>query len=347
MSSSYTGNPTATQAPGSAPGPGVAPIMTLPADGDPANAASVAQAFKESADYIAWLTQRTATALFGTGADGSVTLDGTVSPSWASKVGSVYTLTRDVSFVNLTINAGVQLKTAGFIIVGKGKLTTNGASSIVNPGSAAVTTTGGAGAVSGTLGAGFAGANSVTGAGAAGTNATTSYGGAGGAGGLGNGGAGGAGGTTTIPAAALGSAFIFRPGSIGYVLGLSSGTPTLTVLRGGAGGGGGGGDGGVGNGGAGGGGGGVVVIGFQQLQLSTAGDIVVAGGAGSNTNANNGGGGGGGGGGALLLYYYVKNAITFSGATNCPGGTFGTGLGTGVSGSAGSAGTVIEYALSS
>jgi hypothetical protein len=56
MSTNYTGNPTATQSPASPPGPGVAPETVLPADGDPLNAASVAQAFKVLADYEAWLT---------------------------------------------------------------------------------------------------------------------------------------------------------------------------------------------------------------------------------------------------------------------------------------------------
>jgi len=55
MSSNYTGNPSSTQAPAAAPDPDNFPIAVLPADGDPDNAASVAQAYKVLADYIAWL----------------------------------------------------------------------------------------------------------------------------------------------------------------------------------------------------------------------------------------------------------------------------------------------------
>jgi hypothetical protein len=57
MATTYTGNPTATQTPGSQPGVGVPPAASLPADGDAANAASIAQAHKEAMDYIAWLAK--------------------------------------------------------------------------------------------------------------------------------------------------------------------------------------------------------------------------------------------------------------------------------------------------
>ena len=56
MSTNYTGNPTATQAPSPIPGAQAFPIAVLPADGDADNAASVAQAFKVLADNIAFLT---------------------------------------------------------------------------------------------------------------------------------------------------------------------------------------------------------------------------------------------------------------------------------------------------
>ena len=54
MSSPYPGNPTATQAPSPAPGPGLIPTIVLPSDGDAENAAGVAQAFKVLADYHAF-----------------------------------------------------------------------------------------------------------------------------------------------------------------------------------------------------------------------------------------------------------------------------------------------------
>ena len=55
MPSNYTGNATATQAPAATPAYGVAPIVVIPADGEALNVASIAQAFKAAADYIAYL----------------------------------------------------------------------------------------------------------------------------------------------------------------------------------------------------------------------------------------------------------------------------------------------------
>ncbi len=57
MSTNYTGNPTATQAPGPTPAPGNYPIVVIPVDGDALNSASIAQALKENADFIAYLQQ--------------------------------------------------------------------------------------------------------------------------------------------------------------------------------------------------------------------------------------------------------------------------------------------------
>lgn len=55
MSSSYTGDKTVGLSPSSVPAPDTVPILTLPSDGDPDNAASVAQAFKTLANEIAFL----------------------------------------------------------------------------------------------------------------------------------------------------------------------------------------------------------------------------------------------------------------------------------------------------
>jgi hypothetical protein len=52
--STYTGNPVSAHTPATAPDPAALPILTLPASGDPATAASVMQAFQVLADYIAW-----------------------------------------------------------------------------------------------------------------------------------------------------------------------------------------------------------------------------------------------------------------------------------------------------
>lgn len=63
MPSNYTGSPTAVDAPAAAPGPGVMPIGALPADLDPPNAATFAQAFKVCLDFIAWLVDKFAIAM--------------------------------------------------------------------------------------------------------------------------------------------------------------------------------------------------------------------------------------------------------------------------------------------
>lgn len=75
MSTNYTGNPTAIEAPAAAPGPNVAVIIVLPADGDPESAASIAQAFKALADNQIFSNQqgngsRTALALWLDGKGG-------------------------------------------------------------------------------------------------------------------------------------------------------------------------------------------------------------------------------------------------------------------------------------
>jgi hypothetical protein len=57
VASNYTGNQGSTQAPSGPPTPAGNPIVSLPADGDSLNAASVAQGFKVGMDWIAWLTK--------------------------------------------------------------------------------------------------------------------------------------------------------------------------------------------------------------------------------------------------------------------------------------------------
>lgn len=54
MASNYTGDPTAAESPSPAPSPGALPIVSLPADGDSLDAASVEQAFKTAADNCAF-----------------------------------------------------------------------------------------------------------------------------------------------------------------------------------------------------------------------------------------------------------------------------------------------------
>lgn len=345
MPSNYTGSSTSVQAPGPAPGPGVSPIVALPIDADAFNAAAFAQPFKEEADWIDYLN-KTPKCVISDGVDGAATLDGAATVAWATRVGNIYTMTRDAFLTSLTINGGVTLKPAGFRLFGTGTLTTvagapNGQISCDgNPG---VGLTAGAAGSTGTLLSGYAGGNG----GAAGVNPgnsgsnQTGFAGAGGHGGDGTS-VPGNGGTMTAPAASLGRPDAFNAGNLGTIQGLSGTTVTFTAIGGGAGGGGGGGAAGgvTGGGGA---GGGVMVIVFRALSLASAADIHCTGGAGANGTIGCGGGGGGGG-GVLIIAYGSKNAVTFSAATNCAGGAAGSGPT--VVATAGSTGALYEFLMS-
>ncbi len=59
MPTAYTGSAVATEAPSPPPGPGVAPIVNIPIDGESLNAASVAQGFKTLADFAAYANKST------------------------------------------------------------------------------------------------------------------------------------------------------------------------------------------------------------------------------------------------------------------------------------------------
>jgi hypothetical protein len=283
-------------------------------------------------------------AQFGNGADGAITFDGTTDlNSFSSRSGTIYTLTRDVHATNITVNAGVEVRTAGWRVYWRGVLTTgsggtnglitcNGANG--GDGTGAVAGTGGATGAQGTLLSGAAGG---AGDGSAGSNATDSYGGAGGAGGVGGGG--GAGGSVTAPTAAKGSPRVFSAATFGHIFGLVASVSTSTAIQGGAGGGG-----GASDAGAGGAGGGVLALAGNRLALAAAADLRARGGNGGAGLAGGAQGGGGGGGGVLLLAVLDKGGATFSAAVNCTGGTGGVGDGSN-NGANGSNGTVIEVLL--
>lgn len=350
MASNYSGNPTGVQAPGVAPGPNVVVVKSIPAGTDPLSIESITQDMKIDADGITWLNQQPK-AINCDGFDGAVTLDGVVAaPSWATKVGTVYTMTRDAFPSALTVTgAAVVLKTANFRLICSGTITTAAGGTINNDGAAgSVSTATNTATPAGSLGAGGSGGagGTVSGAGAAGGNVTNATGGAGGAGGLGPGGAGGGAGTATAPAANLGGYHMWPgPNSSGYVF--SWATPGVwNQLQGGAGGGGsGGGSGGGITGNSGGAGGGVMVVMARQFILANATDIHCNGGAGAagNGGAFSSGGSGGGGGGTLLLCYGTSNQ-TFT-AANCVAGGAGGAIGSGGSaaGAAGANGTLLVF----
>src|SRR5260370_688081 len=68
--------------------------------------------------------------MFGDGSDGSATnptnFNGTNTFSFASKAGNVYTLTRSIFCIDMTVATGVTVMTAGFKIFCTGTLTNSG-----------------------------------------------------------------------------------------------------------------------------------------------------------------------------------------------------------------------------
>ena len=199
MSTDYTGNPAAVQAPSPAPGPGIAPILRMPGSGDAGDITSIVQMFKTLADGEAWLMQNGAGSAgqFGDGSDGALTFDGSATVLGMAPVSHVYTLTRDIFATNLTLSSAiVTIKTNGWRIYCTGTLTTNGGGIRADGASGVLGAAGAAGAVR-SIASGSAGGAGQAGAGSAGNNiaSTLSYAGNGASGGAGSSGAGGTGGT--------------------------------------------------------------------------------------------------------------------------------------------------------
>lgn len=144
--------------------------------------------------------------VYGTGADGSVTLDGTTTILGMIPSSNVYSMTSDLYFHNLTINAGVRLAPNGYRIFVKNILTLNNNSTI------GYTT-------------GYSTAGSIAQGGAATTAVTHSLGGS------------ATGYSATAPTDALGGSKYYQiphQAIRGWAVSASSTTPTF--LRGGAGG---------------------------------------------------------------------------------------------------------------
>jgi hypothetical protein len=151
--------------------------------------------FNESVDSV-----------YGTGADGDAVLDGTTTVLSMAPSSSVYSMTQDMYFNDLTVNASVRLAPNGYRIFVKGTLKLMGNNSIIG-----YTT-------------GFSTAGSIMQGGAASTAVTHSLGGS------------ATGFTATAPTATLGGSNYFRvpqQAVTGYSV-TASGGPTF--LRGGAGG---------------------------------------------------------------------------------------------------------------
>lgn len=244
-------------------------------------------------------------------------------------IASDTTLTRDMYYNNLTINAGATLYPNGFRIFCANTVTNNGAidrSGLNASGTSATTAL-----TAGTLAAGTAGGAGGTAAGSAGGASATALGGAGGAGGLGSSGAGGAAGTLTLNTAANGGVETFQQVDRAREGRNVAGTQVTF----GSGGGGGGGDGTAG--GAGGGGGGMVMV--LARTITGTGTIHCRGGNGFTPAGGNRGGGGGGGGGVIALI--SENDVSATSLTlSVAGGAGVSGTGTGASGVNGSVGRI-------
>lgn len=269
-----------------------------------------------------WATVGAGSALFGDGSDGNLTVSGTT------------TITTDKNYDTLIVQSGGILIVAGARVRCK-TLCQVDAGGIIHAdgGAGAAAGTAGTATAQGMLGLPSAGGAGGTAAGSAGVTVASGSGGAGGAGGLGASGAGGAAGSFS---SLLGNFGTTGRGVEFVMLGHVYVNGFVASAKGGAGGGGGGGDGTAGGGGGAGGG----VFTLAAKSLTNAGSIRANGGAGGSPAAGNRGGGGGGGGGWIGLIYNTKSG---AGTITCTGGTGGTKQGTGVNGTNGSDGTVMEF----
>jgi len=283
-----------------------------------------------------------ASVIYGNGGSGVVTFDGVAAYSFATLVGSTYTLTANFQCADgSSIANGVTVAPASYGIFCNGTLTNNGTISL--PGNNASGSTGGASTPSAFLGHGAPGGNGGANGGFGTTgkdtqNAFKSYSANGGAGG------GPTGGIARV--SGLMQKNVFGPYAmfLGFLYNyLKNSTAPLVPLMFGGNGGDGGDSGGSGaTAGGGGGAGGALLLAVKTLINN--GTIQAHGGNGSAASGSgNAGGGGGGGGGSLFLI--TSQASTGSGNYNVLGGSGGAGIGTGAAGRNGQSGVVNCYYL--
>lgn len=293
---------------------------------------------------------------FGDGSDGTVTFDGSTTILGMVPSSSIYTMTRDIHCVNITVNTGVTIKPSGYKIFATGIFTMSGTATISRVGnngadggvgSTGVNGAGGAGGAAlaaGTLDgsvAGGTGATSLQSGGAAqagvGTPPGTAVSNSIGSNGVAGGGSNGTGGGSTAGAGGIATASITRLTKGWNIQSLldvtTSGSPTrFTNSAASTGGASGASDAVAGHNGGGGGGagsaGGVIAIYAYSIVIGASSVISVVGGNGGNggtgQNGTGGGGGGGNGGIVVLVYYSLSNLGTIS----LTGGTAGTSGGT-------------------
>jgi hypothetical protein len=288
--------------------------------------------------------QNGALGLYGNGADGALTYDGTTTILGVAPSSSTYTLNRDVYGTTIIVNSGVTIKTNGFrmfatvALLVSGTIQNNGG----NGGNATSSAVGAAGAVSAsnTLGNGGAGkAGTSNAVGTAGGSVTAAVGGAGASGGSATN-AGGAGGTVTNPTAAQGGVHTLQ----GIVNALRGRAEDNTLVLGGGGGGSGASSVATAFGGGSGAGGGVMLLAAPTLAVLSGAVLKAVGGNGGNGFGSNAGGGGGGGGGVIILVYTGANGYSNAGTVTVAGGSAGAGSGSGGSGGVSGTGTIVQIA---
>lgn len=305
--------------------------------------------------YIFWDTStfttittfdKTIDLLCGDGSDGAVVFDGTTTYSFATLVGSTYTLTDHVTATSITISNNITIDPDSYMLRSTGDIVIGNNVTIKSEGNNGTSTAAGIARTAsyyGGSGGGGAGRPYGTAAGNGTAGSATS--------GIRLGGAGGAGGnsTNTGGAAGGGTAWSTANGDkfIQSLLGWFINGTALAKIGGGSGGGGGAKPSGtqdtVASGGGGSGGGVIIIVAGGTITYGTGCSISVKGGNGGDatrTGSASGGGGGSGGGGFILLRSLYRSTV---GPTlNVNAGTAGLGIGTGSNGAAGSSGQYIE-----
>jgi hypothetical protein len=314
------------------------PLPKLTDNGDMAiTSPSDGQTLQYSAASSKWVNSSApigsfAGGMLGDGSDGTATLDGSATVSWASLSAGVYTMTRDALTTALSISGGVTLVCAGFRVFCQGTVTNSG--TISANGNNATSSTGAGASTARSLSTGGKGGNGNATTGSLGNQGGFGVG-VGGAGGTGI--AGNTGGTAVSPISTLNwmvrSVQCVLNGTVGYA-------STVSTISGGSGGSGGGGD-GTNKGGGGGTGGSLVAV--LARSFVNTGTLSAVGGNGFAPTLGNCGGGGGGGGGGVFVFS-INPAIN-TGTTTVLGGVGAVGVGTGISGGNGTAGTVLLIQL--
>lgn len=271
--------------------------------------------------------------IYGDGSDGTLTFDGTttilgIAPATAGSRKN-YTLTRDITAENITVNSAVDILPNGYRIYVRNKLTIQTNATINMNGGNANGSTAGPGYVN--LGAlyltsvGGGAGKTQNGSAQAGTAATAGPNNVlvattGGSGGAVTGGAAGSGGTsTTIAAGLAGTDYTYLAKQLFFASTGKVGVNNYYSINGGVGGGGGAIAGSTGASGGGGAGGGGIII--CTYELDNSGTISANGGNGGNATGDPAGGGGGGGGGYVSV---VTRFLTKQGTITANGGTAGS-----------------------